>query len=273
MDCYPAMEQSTKRTTLITGASGGIGYALARICAIRQEDLALVARSGDQLNCMKKEFEEKFGINVHMLSSDLSQPGQARTVYDWCDREGIKVDHLINNAGFGDYHPVAGADPDLYAQMLHLNVISLTELYTLFVKPMTTRGYGRILNIGSTAGYQPVPRLAVYAASKSYVVSFTEALHAELKGTGVSATLLSPGPTETGFRKRAAMTEAKLGKNGEADVDAVARAGYKAMMKGRLYVIPGWKNKLLAFSTRLMPSRRAILAISDQISRPSKSNK
>ena len=157
--------------------------------------------------------------------------------------------------------------------MLHLNVISLTELCTLFVKDMIKSAYSRILNVGSTAGYQPVPRLAVYAASKSYVVSFSEALHAELNDTGVSATVLSPGPTETGFRKRASMTDAKLGKNGEADVDAVAKAGYEAMMQGKLYVIPGWKNKLLAFSTRIMPSRHAILAISDQVSRSTKGNK
>jgi uncharacterized protein len=264
------MTQRIKRTALITGASGGIGYELAILCAKAGQDLILVARSKDKLQSLKDELIKKYQINVHYYVADLSKTGVAQELFDFVTSQNIHIHYLINNAGFGDYQMVAEADAGLYSEMLQLNIVAVTELTTLFVKPMLADNYGRILNVASTAAYQPVPRLAVYAASKSYVVNFTEALHAELKGTGVTATVLSPGPTDTGFRDRAAMNSAKLGQGGQDNAAEVAKAGFKAMMDGKLYIIPGWKNKLLAFSTRILPSRHAILSISYRISKSQK---
>lgn len=209
------------------------------------------------------------GVNV-VLSSDLSQPGQAQRVYAFCHENYLHISHLINNAGFGDYKPIAETKAKVYTEMLNLNVITLTELTTLFINHMISRGYTQILNVASTAAYQPVPRLAVYSAFKSYVVYFTEALHEELYSSGVTATVLSLGPTNTGFRDRAVMNNANLGHDGQADARSVALAGCNAMMIGRLYVVPGIGNNILALSTRIVPSRRVVLAISNQVSKPKK---
>ncbi len=252
-----------KKVALITGASGGIGYELAVVCAKGGADLILVARNTGKLAQVKKDLEEKYAIKVVTYSTDLSVPGNAKKLYEAC---GV-VDYLVNNAGFGDYKPVAEAESEVLTNMLNLNILALTELTVLFVKDMVKRGSGKILNVASTAAYQPVPRLAVYSASKSYVVSFTEALHAELKGTGVTATVLSPGATQTDFMNRAEMTKSAIAQGAQSDPAKVAQAGYEAMMDGKLYVIPGLMNKLLAFASSVMPSRRAVLAISGLFSK------
>ncbi|MBL4675576.1 MAG: SDR family oxidoreductase [Mucilaginibacter sp.] len=264
------MAKQIKGTAVVTGASGGIGYELAKVCAQNGYDLVLAARSEEKLNALKKDFEAQYMIKVQVFTADLSEMGQPAALYKFCHVHHIPVEVLINNAGYGDYQPVAKADADVLSNMLDLNVIALTELTTLFVKDMVKQRSGKILNIGSTAAYQPVPRLAAYAASKAYVVSFTEALHAELKGTGVTATVLSPGVTETGFVDRAGMANAGLAQGAQASAAAVAKAGYAAMQKGSFYVIPGVINKLLAFSTRITPSRRLVLAISALVSKEKK---
>jgi short-subunit dehydrogenase len=253
----------TKNTTaLITGASGGIGYELVMICAKNGHDLVLTARNEAKLEAIKNNLEAQYGIKVHLFPADLSVMGKPKELYNYCHHHRITVDFLINNAGYGDYKPVAEADPEVLSNLLHLNIIALTELSTLFVKDMVKRSTGRILNVASTAAYQPVPGLAVYSASKAYVVSFTEALHAELKNTGVTATVLSPGATVTGFMDRAEMNRSAIAQSAKSNAAEVAQAGYDAMMAGKLYVIPGFLNKLLAFSSRIMPSRRAVLSIS-----------
>lgn len=258
------------KTALVTGASGGIGYELALQCAKDGASLVLVARNSAKLKEIKQDFESRYGIQVTLFPTDLSQPGKSLELYNNCRQQNITVDYLINNAGYGDYRNVIDADADTYVNMLNLNIIALTELSTLFVKDMVKQGRGRILNVASTAAYQPVPRLAAYAASKAYVVSFTEALHAELKGSGVTATVLSPGFTATGFADRAQMQGAASAQGAQADPAYVAKAGYKAMLQGKLYVIPGLMNKLLALGSKLMPSRRAVLAVAALVSREGK---
>ena len=196
---------------------------------------------------------------------DLSHPGQAQELYAHCRDQGFVVECLVNNAGYGDFGKFDTSKLPTYQNMLQLNVMALTELVALFVNDMKQRKSGKIMNVGSIAAFQPGPNLAVYAASKAYVMQFTEALSYELRGSGVSVTLLSPGVTETGFVSRANMGSAANAKSGLMDAYTVAMAGYEAMMAGKLNVIPGWKNQLLAFGSKTMPSREALLRIAGAI--------
>ena len=246
---------------LITGATSGIGLALARIMAAAGHDLILVARREDLLHALKAQWEREFPIKVEIRAMDLSVPGQAHALYAHCQTQGFTVDYLVNNAGYGDYGNVAADKMDLYRNMLQLNIAALTELTALFVGEMKQRKFGRILNIGSVAAFQPGPGFAVYAASKTYVMHFTEALHHELRGTGVSATVLNPGVTATGFVARANMGTAAIARYGAMPAAQVAAAGYRAMMKGKLNLVTGWKNRLLAFGSKTMPSREILLRI------------
>lgn len=252
---------------LITGASSGIGLALARIMAEQGHNLILVARSGDKLNSLKKELEAASTIKVEVRVLDLSSPIGAKALYDFCQEKQLTVDCLINNAGYGDYGPFDPDKADDYQNMLQLNVMCLTELTTLFLKNMKAAKKGQIMNVGSIAAFQPIPNFAVYAASKAFVMQFTEALSYELRGTGVSATLLSPGVTETGFVSRANMGDAANAKKGLMNAKTVALIGYKAMIAGKLNATPGWQNKLLTFGSKTMPSREMLLRISSLIMR------
>lgn len=252
---------------LTTGGSTGIGYELAKCFARDGIHLVLVARDEARLRAVQQELASQYGIEVAYHVGDLSAAGQATALYDWCQAQPYAIEYLVNNAGYGDYAAVAQADPAVYENMLALNVTALTLLTTLFVRDMVRRHQGRILNVGSLAAFQPVPQLAAYAASKSYVMHFTEALHAELRGTGVSATVLNPNVTKTGFVARAGMEKAANAQGRQAEASAVAAAGYRAMQRGRLNVVPGWANQLLALSTGLMPSRRLLLAIASRVSR------
>ena len=261
------MTTTKRKTALVTGASGGIGYELATLFARNGIDLILVARQKEKLTAIKLDFERQYAIRVDCVAVDLSAPDAPDQLYQFCQTNQLTVDYLVNNAGYGDYGKLVGAKPDLYPNMLALNVLSLTKLTYLFVRDMVGRGFGRVLNIGSLAAFQPVPQMAVYGASKSYVMHFTEALHAELKGTGVTATVLSPGVTQTGFVKRANMGNAVYAQGKQLTAARVAQAGYRGMMAGRLNVVPGLLNRLLAISTGLTPSRRLLLAISTFVMR------
>ncbi len=250
---------------LITGASSGIGLELGRIMAANGHNLILVARRRGMLQELKAQWEEQYRVNVEIYAADLSVPGQAQALYEHCRDQGFIVDYLVNNAGYGDYGKFDVARLDTYRNMLQLNVVALTELTALFVHDMKQRLSGRILNVGSLAAFQPGPNLAVYAATKAYVMQFTEALNYELRGTGVTATVLNPGVTKTGFVDRANMGAAANAKNGQMDARNVAEAGYRAMMAGDLNVVPGWKNRLLAFGSKTMPSREILLRIAGSI--------
>lgn len=252
---------------LITGASSGIGLELARIMASKGHNLILVARREEVLNALKTQWEQEYQVKVETRAVDLSLPGQAQALHEYCRDQGFMVDALVNNAGFGDYGKFDVDKLDVYRNMLQLNVAALTELTALFVHDMKQRLSGRILNVGSLAAFQPGPNFAVYAATKAYVMQFTEALNYELRGTGVTVTLLSPGMTETGFVSRASMEGAAMAQSGLMDARNVAEAGYRAMKAGKLNVIPGWKNQLLAFGSKTMPSREILLRIAGGILR------
>ena len=187
------------KTALITGASGGIGYELAKLFAHDHYNLVLVARSASKLSQLADGLQRQFGISAKPLVADLAAPGAARRLFDQLGREGTAVDLLVNNAAYGIYGEFAGMPLEEIAGQIELNIAALTLLTRLFLPQMVERKYGRVLNIASTAGFQPGPLMAVYA-SKAYVISFSEAIANELKGSGVTVTCLCPGPTDTGFR-------------------------------------------------------------------------
>jgi len=257
---------------LITGSSSGIGLELASIMAEKGHNLILVARRDDVLQAIKIKLESQFKIKVVTLALDLSIPNQANVLYQNCIDQKLTVNCLVNNAGYGDYGKFETRKIDTYQNMLQLNVVTLTELTALFLEGMKKRQSGRILNVGSIAAFQPIPNFSVYAASKAYVMQFTEALNYELRGTGVTATLLSPGVTETGFVARAKMQDAANTKGKLMHASTVAHQGYQAMMQGKLNVTPGWKNRLLTFGSRTMPSRELLLRISATLVKDSKAN-
>jgi len=256
---------------LITGASSGIGLELASIMAEKSHNLILVARRDDVLQTIKNKLEKQFKIKVVTLALDLSIPNQAKVLYQYCIDQNLTVNCLVNNAGYGDYGVFEPSKLETYQNMLQLNVLTLTDLTALFLDGMKMRQSGRILNVGSIAAFQPIPNFSVYAASKAYVMQFTEALNYELRGTGVTATLLSPGVTETGFVARANMQNAANAKGKLMDAKSVALQGYQAMMQGKLNVTPGWKNQLMTFGSRIMPSRELLLRISANIIKDRKS--
>lgn len=250
------MSETSSKTALVTGASGGIGYELARLFARDDYNLVLVARSVDKLEEMKRLYEEKAGIRVHVITKDLSLPSAPQEIYDELEREGVAVDALVNNAGFTVFGPFTETEAEKELQLLQVNIVALTQLTKLFLPGMVERGWGKVLNLGSTASFFPGPLMAVYYASKAYVLSFSEALAVELEGTGVTVTALCPGPTETGFQKRGNMEDSRLVAGRKImDARTVARIGYRALMKGQMEVIPGLRNWIQAEATRFIPSR------------------
>ena len=241
------------KTALITGASGGIGYELALLFARDRFDCILVARSKDKLQELAARLETEYRVKTLVIPRDLSKPSAVDEIYEEVTAASMGVDVLVNNAGF----PVFGLfnETDLQAEleMLQVNVSALTALSKLFVKGMVERRAGRILNLASTAAFEPGPLMAVYYASKAYVLSFSEALANELRGTGVTVTALCPGPTRTGFQKRGVMEDSRLVQGNIADAASVALAGYRGLMAGKTIVIPGFSNKLIPWVVRLSP--------------------
>src|SRR5712691_5811323 len=241
-------------TALITGASSGIGLDLARLFARDRFDLVLVARGEAGLRRVGDDLSHGHGVRVHVLSADLSEPGAPGAIARSLEERRVRVDVLVNNAGSGTHGPFAAVDLERQLRMLRLNVLALTHLTGLVLPGMVERRNGRILNVASTAAFQPGPLMAVYYASKAYVLHFTEALREELRGRGVSVNALCPGPTATGFQKAAAMEGARLVRAGATmDSPSVARAGYEGLMRDRALVIPGARNRSLALAVRLMP--------------------
>jgi short-subunit dehydrogenase len=242
-----------RKTALITGASFGIGLELARIFAREGHNLVLVARSGDKLRQLASELEKAHGTRSLILATDLTEPGAPAYVLDQTTRAGIEVDVLVNNAGFGQYGMFAENDLEECLRQIQLNVTTLTHLTRLYLPVMMACKNGAILNVASTAAFQPGPLMAVYFATKAYVLHFSEALANELNGTGVTVTCLCPGPTATEFAKRANATGMRLLKFGSMDARTVAEDGYRALMAGKPVVISGFKNWLLAQSVRFSP--------------------
>jgi short-subunit dehydrogenase len=249
-----------RKTALITGASFGIGLELARIFAREGYNLVLVARSADKLRLLASELEKAHGARSLILATDLTEPGAPAYVMDQTTRADIRVDTLVNNAGFGQYGLFVENDLEECVRQIQLNVTTLAHLTRLYLPAMITRKHGGILNVASTAAFQPGPLMAVYFATKAFVLHFSEALGNELKGTGVTVTCLCPGPTATEFHKRAKATGMRLLRFGSMDAHAVAEHGYRGFVAGRPVVISGFKNWLLAQSVRFAP-RRLVTAI------------
>jgi short-subunit dehydrogenase len=254
-----------KEVAIITGASGGIGYEIALLFAQQKIDILMVARNKQKLEQIKISVENKYGINVYTVATDLSVRDGFVDINNCVNTNKLTVTYLVNNAGFGDYGFFTERSMEKYSEMLGLNIISLTELTYFYAKQMIKNGKGRILNVASTAGIQPDPYFAVYGASKAYVISLTEAIHKEFEKTGVTATVLSPGATKTEFMERADMNNAKLYDQGVMTAKEVARVGFNGMMKGKLHVIPGLKNKILAFFSSITPSSKIRLDIAANV--------
>lgn len=249
-----ATRQEQGKTALITGASGGIGYELARLFARDGYNLVLVARGEQKLSEIKRDLEKRHGIKVTVVVKDLSEPSSPQELFDQVELEGVEVDALINNAGFTDFGLFVETDPEKELQMMQVNMVTLTRLTKLFLPGMVERRSGRVMNVASTAAYIPGPLMAVYYATKAYVLSFSEALSNELEGTGVTVTALCPGPTETGFQKRGNMEDSKLVAGRKImDSRTVAKIGYKGFMKGQPVVVTGLRNLLMVQSVRFTP--------------------
>ena len=254
-----------KEVAIITGASGGIGYEIALLFAQQNIDILIVARNKQKLNDIKLEIEQQFKINVYCVATDLSISDGLVDIDNCVKSNNLSVTYLVNNAGFGDYGFFTERSMEKYSEMLGLNVFSLTELTYYYAKQMIKNGKGKILNVASTAGIQPDPYFAVYGASKAYVISLTEAIHKEFEKTGVTATVLSPGATKTEFMERADMNNAKLYDSGVMSAKEVAEVGFKGMMKGKLHVIPGFKNRILAFFSSITPSSKLRLNMAAKV--------
>jgi short-subunit dehydrogenase len=254
-----------KEVAIITGASGGIGYEIALLFAQKKIDILIVARNEKKLENIKSAIEKQYNITVFCVATDLSTSDGFVDINSCVNTNNLSVNYLVNNAGFGDYGFFTERSMEKYSEMLGLIIISLTELTYYYAKQMIKNGKGRILNVASTAGFQPDPYFAVYGASKAYVISLTEAIHKEFENTGVTATVLSPGATKTKFMERADMSDAKLYESGVMSAKKVAQVGFDGMMRGSLHVIPGFKNKLLAFFSSIMPSSKLRLNIAAKV--------
>jgi uncharacterized protein len=252
-------------TALITGASIGIGLEFAKVFAAAKNNLVIVARSEDKLKKLADELQSTFGIAVKVIAADLCKMDEVQKVYDTCKAENITIDYLVNNAGIGEFGNFAEGNWDKTEQMINLNITSLTKMCRLFIPDMLARKSGKILNVASTAAFQPGPTMAVYYATKSYVLFFSEAIYKELEGTGVHVTCLCPGATASGFQAAAAMEESNLVKGKKLPTSKeVAAFGYKAMMNNKMTVIHGLMNTIMATSIRFTP-RKLVLAIVKKI--------
>jgi short-subunit dehydrogenase len=254
-----------KKTALITGASNGIGLELAKIHASKGGDLVLVARSKSKLDELKSELEKQFGVSVYTIEKDLSATNAAQEVYDKTKEKNISVDYLINNAGFGDFGMFSETDWDKELKMINLNITTLTLFTKLYLQDMVKRGSGKIMNVASTAAFQPGPTMSVYCATKAYVLSFTEAVNNEVNDQGITITALCPGATATGFEAASGLEDSKLfkGKN-LPTAKEVAVYGYRSMLKGKAVAISGMMNFIMANSIRFIP-RALVIKVSRKI--------
>jgi short-subunit dehydrogenase len=251
-----------KKTALITGASNGIGLELAKIHASKGGDLVLVARNKSKLDELKTELEKQFNISVYTIGKDLSATESAQEIYDETNRQNIQVDYLINNAGFGDFGMFTDTDWNKELKMINLNITTLTLFTKLYLQDMVKRKSGKIMNVASIASFQPGPTLAVYCATKAYVLSFTEAISNEVSDKGVSIIALCPGATETGFQAAGGLDESKLFKDKKLPTGKeVAEYGYSSMIKGKTVAIHGIMNYILSNSIRFIP-RALVLKVS-----------
>ncbi len=261
------METSPRPIALVTGASGGIGAALARELARHGHDLVLAARGVAAMEARAAELREE-GASATVIAADLAKPGAAAALADEIARRGLAIETLINNAGLGAAGRFDRCDPVRIGEILQVNIVALTELTRLLLPGMIARGHGRVMLVASVAGFQPGPRMAAYFASKAYVLSLGEALAYELRGTGVSVTVLCPGATATNFFTTAGNDNSIMARHLRRMMPAedVARLGYRGLAAGRRVVITGAMNRLVALAGRFMP-HRITLPVTDVLMR------
>jgi len=258
-------------TTLITGGSGGIGLEIARLLASRGHRLILVSRDSVRLNSAAQELRQAYGAEVHSHAIDLSEPGATKTLVLHTEQKSLRIDCLVNNAGFGMVDEHIDIDPNHLHRMLQLNVVAVAELCQVYGALMKQRRDGRILNIASTAAFQPTPYFAAYGASKSFVLNFSEALAKEMEDYGVSVSCLAPGPTDTAFFDGVDPQRIDGGhffrKSARADPSVVAQQGVELMLRGGMTHVVGAINRFMILGNRLAP-RPVVAAISKHLLRP-----
>jgi short-subunit dehydrogenase len=242
------------RTVLITGPTSGIGYELGKLFARDKYDMVLVARNAKRLRELCEVWMKEYGIKAIAIVKDLSQPSAPDEIYRSLKRAKVHIDVLVNNAGFGGRGKFVERKLKDELEMIQVNVSSLTHLSGLFLPTMIARGWGRILNVASTAAFQAGPNMAVYYATKAYVLSFSEALSEEVRGTGVTVTALCPGPTRTEFQERANMKETRLFRRASVmEAHKVAEIGYRALMRGKVVEVAGMANKIMTMGVKVSP--------------------
>lgn len=255
------------KTALVTGASSGIGAAFAKELASRQTSLVLVARSQDKLEQLAKQLQQEHQIQVEVIVQDLSLPGAASSLYHQITQKGLEIYTLINNAGFGDYGKFSEKQLSRQVEMIQLNITALVELTYLLLSPMQSRGYGNIINVASIAAFQPLPYLSVYAATKAFVLSFTEALWAENKNTGVHILALCPGPTESQFFQVAEFPASfnRQNKGNYTSATEVVKSALKALEKHQSTVVTGgFSNQIIVNLSRFLPREVLLNAVEQQ---------
>jgi short-subunit dehydrogenase len=250
--------EAHRSTALVTGASSGIGAEFARVLAEHGHNLVLVARRTRELEELARSLEERYRVTATVISADLSAADSPQTVYSEVRKRGIDIDVLVNNAGFNVYGPFIETDRGNEMRMIQVNLVAVVALTKLFARDMVQRGSGRILNLGSTGSFAPAPLDSLYAASKAFVLSFSEAISEELKSTGVTVTVLCPGPTNTEFAARAGMSDTKIFSGRLMTAQQVASIGYRALIRGQTTVVAGLANQLQVWSMRFAP--RALVA-------------
>jgi len=255
---------------LVTGASSGIGYELARLFAKDGKNIVVVARSRDKLEGLKGDLEKAHGTKVRVLPKDLSDPKSPQEIFSELEKEGINVDVLVNNAGFAVYGKFSDSDWQKEAEMLQVNIVSLTQLTKLFLKKMVEKKSGKIMNISSGVGFMPSPWFSMYGGTKHYVLGFSNAIATELKGTGVSVTCFCPSVTKTLFYERANAENSKALKSGALVMDAAtaARLAYRALEKGKTTAAAGLRMSIMIFvGVRLLP-RSMLCSFSNSVLQP-----
>lgn len=248
-----------KRTgmALVTGASGGLGLEFAKLCAADHYDVVLVARNEDKLMQIKKDLETQYKINAYVCPADLSVVDAAEEIYRYTEEQDLKIEILINNAGFGDAGAFHEREWKKQYEMVQVNIVALMQLTHLYTPGMVSRNKGHIMNVSSVAAFCAGPYMSIYYASKEFVRSFSEAVAEELKGTGVTVTALCPGPTATGFEKAADMGNHSAMFQKAASASDVAKTGYRAMKRGKTLCYVGRYTRLMSFGTRFVSRKFA----------------
>lgn len=241
------------RYTLITGGSEGIGFELAKLFAVDKNNLIIAARNKYKLENIKNSLEKEYGIRVEVIECDLSVDKACEKVIEFVEEKNFIVDNLINNAGIGSFRFFHESENDFEEKLINVNITALTVLTRYFIKDMVSRREGGILNVASTAAFIGGPKMAIYYSSKAYVLSLTEALHDEVKNFGVRVSCLCPGPVKTSFQEKSGIKKSERSKKYLMDASLVAKEAYLKFLKGKVIIIPGYKNKLLILGNKLIP--------------------